>query len=686
MIVLEKNTPWVVRSAEEEAVERAVRNLSDDWYMVFGCAPLEYEEKPEGYTGPVIYIGGAADDVVGKPTDRESYKLVAKDGDLYLSGADHLGTIFAIYRFAQDVLGQDPWYYFNDFMPERKDEIAVSDDLDLSHGSPDVKYRGFFENNEDMISGSFRDPLWENNMDLYTFEKICELILRLYGNTIAPGTRAYPDETAREVADRCGLYVNDHHVTPLGLNVYMWPKDLPFSYVTHPEIMEDMWRKCIQVEKNYRMLWTVSFRGKGDGAFWNVDPAAPKDDAGRADVISRAVAKQVELIREVQPDADIIFNMYNEQAALCAKGLLKIPDGVIKVWPNDGAGVMSDNGQVAAGDGAYYHITACRNRFEEAVSPEVIYRELGRFKKAGANGCLIMNIGNIRHFPVSIGCVMDFVYDGKISLAEDPARSMDEYVAKYCRRHYGENCGEFTDLYLKMFRCSNNRAPIKGKAPFGYALECLGMYASDWKASYNQVLTDFRQNFYMHEIARLMIRVLDGKDELREIHLKTVDDFNSIIHEDTAWLPELSVLAHRLERTVPARAKKLFTENPLIQIDVTCGLNDAMEHEGLGLKEYMAGNTEMAIWHYRRALCEMEGALEAFHRAETEKWPVWYKNEALSCYWHTRDLIACVLSMLQGKGKTLIHPFIDFGAHGRQVNFYQFKRTNANFPYLKKRD
>ena len=682
--ILDKNTPWVVSESECEPIERAVRNLANDWYMVFGSSPLTYEKLPEGYEGHAIYIGKTAENVVGKPTERESYYLKSESGSLYLNGADHLGTIYAIYRFSNEILGQDPWYYWNDVMPERKQSVEIDDGLDLSHGSPDFRYRGFFENNEDMISGSFRDPLWENTMDLYQFEKMCELILRLYGNTLAPGTRVYPDETCRELITRCGLYVNDHHVTPLGLNVYMWPKDEAYSYVTNPGRLEEMWEKCVKEESKYRMLWTVSFRGKGDGAFWNVDPAAPKDDAGRADVINRAVAKQVEMIRKVQPDADIIFNMYNEQANLCAKGLLKIPDGVIKVWPNDGAGIMADKGSAEKGDGAYYHITACRNRFTEAVSPETIYSELGRFKKIGANGCLIMNVGNIRHFPMSIGCVMDLVYDGKKYADLDPKDGMKKYIGDYCERYFGTASDKVSDIAMRFFGCSNFRRPVKGKAPFGYAGQCLGMYASDWRADYNQVLTDFRQSIYMHEIARALIKAIKGEKELGDIFVKTVDDFNSMVREETAYLPELSREAHLLEKEIPDRAKALYSANLLTQIDGVNKLNLAMEKEGESLKSFIAGDWAAAERQMREALWEMEDMIEVLHRAETPKWPVWYNYESLDCFWHTRDLLACALSLLEGKGETLVRPFTDFGGHGRAVNFYHYKRGIANYPFLKK--
>ncbi|MBQ7336650.1 MAG: glycosyl hydrolase 115 family protein, partial [Clostridia bacterium] len=544
--------------------------------------------------------------------------------------------------------------------------------------------RGFFINNEDMMTGSFRDPLDENLISPYHFDKICELILRLHGNTIAPGTRVYPDETARDNASQRGLYVNDHHVTPLGLNVYAWPRELPFSYITHPEILEEMWKKCIDAQKHRKMLWTVSFRGKGDGPFWHVDRAAPADDAGRADVISRAVAKQVELIREVQPHADIIFNMYYEQAELYKKGLLKIPEGVIKVWPNDGAGILSDGGQAGAGDGAYYHITACRNRVCEAVSPETCYRELGKLKKNGGNGCIIINIGNIRPFPVSISTVMDFAYRSDRYLEKAPAQQMEETILQYAKRHYDACAQEVSDIYTKFFRCSNFRRPQKDKAPFGYGDECLGMYAGMWRHSYNQVLTEFRQSLYMHEIARKYIKVVKGEEKFTEIWVKTVDDFNSILQEDEAYLPTLSKEAEALFEKIPPRSKDLYLQNVLVPIHAINHLNLAMEHEGLSLKAYFAGNKEEAICEMEQALAEIEQVFHTFHRGESAKWHVWYKNECLACYPHTHDLIACVLSLLKGEGEIIVRPFVDFSGHNKHVSLYQHKRGNANFPYLHK--
>jgi len=679
MMILTENTPWILPKTVSEPVERALADLANDWYMVFGAEPI-YMKKEEVEGECILFSEG-----ITAPTDRESFSAKVADGKLCLTGADELGMIHAIYTFSEKILGVHPFYFFNDIMPDRKEEISLPEGYDFSHGSPAFKYRGFFINNEDMMAGSFPDPMRENLMDLYYFEKYCELILRLHGNMIAPGTCPYPDETVREVVLRRGMYVNDHHVTPLGLNVYRWPEDQDFSYVTNPEYMEKVWAQCVDAQKHRKMFWTISFRGRGDQSFWSIDPNAPVTEADRAAVISRALHKQAELIRAVQPDADIMFNMYDEQAELCKKGLLRIPEGVTRVWPNDGAGVMSDGGSCAKGDGIYFHITACRNRFCEAVSPEQIYTEFNRFKDAGANGCLIMNIGNIRPFPISIGAAMECAYDGSAYRHLTPAEGQKAYIRNYCEGLYGAAAAEVAEIQTDYFGISNLRKPRPDMPPYGYAGECLGMYASDWQADYNQVLTDFRQNIYMHEIARKYIEALKGKRTLGDIFDKTVDDFNAILHEDTAILPTLSRRAHLLEAKIPSRALPLYRSNLLLQIDATQGLNDAMENEGLSMKAYRRGDKAAAISHMRRALEHMNGMLEVLHSAENPKWPVFYKYETLSCYWHTRDLCRCVLSLLEGKGETPIRPFHNFGGHNKRIYYYHYlPEHKGNFPFLKK--
>ncbi len=679
------DTPWCIEPGQTSPVMRALRDLRNDWYNVFGCPPL-FCNGGDGCTlvngtdfsnGRRIRIGGKC-----PIEEREAYAVYAENGDIFITGADELGLIYGIYTFSEQILGVDPWYYWNEFPPLRHREIEIASDLCLSHGSPTFKYRGFFVNNEEMIAGSFPDPLRENAMSLEKFERICELILRLKGNFIAPGTRIYADETSRDVADARGLYVNDHHVTPLGLNVYMWPKEVSYSYVDNRETWEKYWKTCIDAQKHRKMLWTVGFRGKGDGPFWHADKNAPTTDKERGELISRAVARQVELIREVQPNADIIFNMYSEQTDLCKKGYLTIPEGVIRVWCGS-LGYLYDDGNAAAGDGAYYHITGCSNRYSESVPPERILRELGRYTDIGATGCLIVNTGNIRHFPVSIGCVMNTVYDASEYRKGSPDEEMKHYIRDYTGKYYGSCAEEVADIYLKLYGCSNFRKSRPGQAPLGYGTECLGLYASMWKQSQVQVMNDFRQSLYLQEMLRKYIDVLRGNSEFTEIWQRTLCDMESVLHEPEAYLPALSLRAHTLEKDIPERARALYRFNILAAIDMTNAFNLAHDHMSRSIKAYLADDRAEALLQIGHALTSLETGLEAFRDAQTQRWPAWFSWESLDCPWLTRDLLRAAKTLLEGGTVDGIRPFSDFSGHGRQVNAYHFERDNKHFPLLK---
>jgi hypothetical protein len=108
----------------------------------------------------------------------------------------------------------------------------------------------------------------------------------------------------------------------------------------------------------------------------------------------------------------------------------------------------------------------------------------------------------------------------------------------------------------------------------------------------------------------------------------------------------------------------------------------AVEKVDLSLKAYFAGDRDAAVTQMEKSLEAMEKVYETFHRAESAKWQIWYKNECLACYAHTHDLIECALSLLRGEGEILVRPFVDFGGHNKHVSLYQHKRGNGNFPYL----
>ena len=70
-----------------------------------------------------------------------------------LTGADMRGTIYAIYQFSQTVLGVDPMYLWTDKQPEKRSSITLPADFAQGVSKPVFKYRGFFPNDEDLLTG-----------------------------------------------------------------------------------------------------------------------------------------------------------------------------------------------------------------------------------------------------------------------------------------------------------------------------------------------------------------------------------------------------------------------------------------------------------------------------------------------------------------------------------------------------
>lgn len=76
-----------------------------------------------------------------------------------------------------------------------------------------------------------------------------ESLLRMRGNTIIVGTTGFPDEATFRIADRRGVHIAEHHMTPLGLNVWGWPTGLTYSYRLAPDLLQFAWRSLVGLQK-----------------------------------------------------------------------------------------------------------------------------------------------------------------------------------------------------------------------------------------------------------------------------------------------------------------------------------------------------------------------------------------------------------------------------------------------------
>jgi hypothetical protein len=446
-IVIDRTTAILLPADEAPAVVAAAQDLASDFEKVFGLKARVVHRREEA--GPTAIVIGSS------PGDPESFSISARERDVVLAGPDVRGKIYAIYDFAERYLGVDPLYYWTDHDPARKARIEIPSSLDESVRAPLFKYRGFFINDEDLLTGWAPGEAKDHTgISLAAWDRIYETILRLKGNIVAPGTWIFPDEPQIALAGRRGLIVTQHHAIPLGVNVARWPERVPYSYTSNPEILQRAWTNAVAAyPRDQEVLWTVGLRGLSDSSYASYDPSVQSDTRAQGRVIGAAMAEQARIVRAVHPDASFITNLWQEGAGLVQRGELTLPEGVHAVWADDGYGNLQDGGRVAAGQGAYYHVAMMNgraNQLTEMVPVERIYSELGRYIAAGATHYVLVNVSDIRPVPMTIRALMETAWKGR-QPGQDGSASA--FYRRWAADQFGTRAAaKVADLYEAYFK------------------------------------------------------------------------------------------------------------------------------------------------------------------------------------------------------------------------------------------
>lgn len=680
-VTIDGSVTLVESPRESEPVRRAAEDLRNDFAKVFGSEPRLVHRLEDAGTEPAILIAQRENLPPGVScattanTEAFAFSIVrskqhgAPRPIVCLAGADMRGTIYAIYEFSERILGVDPMYLWTDDQPVRRASITLPADFARLYPSPVFRYRGFFINDEDLLTGWHPAPPGAHTgISLKSWDMVFETILRLKGNMVVPGTWIFPDNAQVHAAAERGLIVNQHHATPLGMNVARWPQGVPYNFSTHPEILECAWTNAVaEYNPHDEILWSVGLRGLSDQSYARLDPSVRGNDKLLGERISQAIADQMKIVRARYPHAQFIANLWQEGDRLRREGDLKVPPEVTLVWADTGYGDMQDHGEVAAGQGMYFHVAMMNgraNQLTEMVSAKTIQSEIGRYIKAGATGYLLLNTSDLRPVAMGARAVMEMAWAGNLTGVADTtggaALSSSDPDGAYYRRWATEEFGAKSAPALEKIYKAYFAAPAP-RRPFGPPrLTPAGTLAPPpppLPVNADAPIVDGDQ-FYHTEARRLILEYLSQgqvasipsqSPKWEQPHLVPTPSaqvrkalLNADISACAAAQPRWDAVwreAMAAQPLVDPARRDYYQAQVLTMIQINRESNRMLLALARSLKDEQAGRADKAQNEAAAALLALDAVRASMSAAEYGKWKNWYRGDWLTGVYRTRQLV-----------------------------------------------
>ncbi len=662
----------IVESTQEPGpIHRATDDLRHDFAKVFGQQPKLVSSLSDAGKVTILIAQNQnapaeAGCAAASGTEAFAFSVASPGGKhvICLTGTDMRGTIYAIYEFSQRVLGVDPMYLWTDKQPAKRASITLPADFPRAYPSPVFKYRGFFTNDEDLLSGWIPPAKGEQTgISLQAWDMVFETTLRLKGNMVVPGTWIFPDDAQVHAATERGLIVNQHHAIPLGVNVARWPANVPYNYSTHPEILERAWTNSVNAYKpDEEILWSVGLRGLSDSSYASLDESVRNNDPLLGQRISDAIADQMKIVRAKYPNAQFVTDLWQEGARLMQEGYLKIPPEVSLVWADTGYGDMQDGGKVAAGHGMYFHVAMMNgqaNQLSEMVSVKIIQSEIGRYIKAGATSYFLVNTSDIRPYVMTTRAVMNMAYAGNLTgtpatttSAAENGDLEDAYYRLWITDEFGHrSVAALTKTYKDYFAAPSLRPPFgpprltsAGNAPPPTPRSNVPLFEGDnhYHSEARRLILDTLSE---HQVAAIpsqspkwtLPRLMpEPNAQVRAalIDRDIKDCADAQPRWDAAWKDAVAA-----KSLVDPASSAYYQEAILTMITINRESNHMLFEVANAVKDADAGDTAKAQTETAEALRSLDAIQASMHAAEYGKWKNWYRGDWLTGVYRTHELV-----------------------------------------------
>lgn len=464
-----RQTAAILYDASDAAVvKRAAELFAADVEAVTGRRPQV--TSATGETGPAVIVGTVGGSALirrlseaGKidtaplegAWERYLIQTVANPlpgirKALVIAGSDRRGAAYGLFTLSE-LIGVSPWYWWAD-VPVKKHAALHVDAPPTYSQTPSVRYRGIFLNDEDWGLTPWASQTFEperGNIGPRTYAKVCELLLRLKANYLAPAM--HPVSTSfnqipenKLVADTFAIVMGSTHCEPLLLNTASeWDTQTmgPWNYDKNKEGINRVLTQRVRENSPYENVYTLALRGLHDGAMSTTLPMHEKVRMLQQALLDQRqiLAENIDRPVETVPQA---FTPYKEVLEIYSNGL-ELPDDVTIVWPDDNYGYMKRLSGVreqrrTGRSGVYYHVSYLgvphSYLWFSTTPPSLMYEELRKAYDTTADRLWLLNCGDLKGSEMQVSLFLDMAWD----IGRFTADNVMTYPARWLAGIFGE--------------------------------------------------------------------------------------------------------------------------------------------------------------------------------------------------------------------------------------------------------
>ena len=381
---------------------------------------------------------------------------------LVIVGSDKRGTIYGMFDVSYEI-GVSPHHFWADVPSKKKENVFITRGS-YTKGSPKVKYRGIFINDEaPALSGWAFEKFGGFNAEFY--DHVFEYILRMKGNYLWPsmwGRMFYENDPQNPIlANEYGIVMGTSHHEPLTRAHAEWQRfgKGEWNYNINPEGLRKFWTEGMERRGNTETIVTVGMRGDGDEAM---------SEGTATELLETIVKDQRKIIEDVTgkpaEETPQMWALYKEVQDYYDQGM-QVPDDVTLLLCDDNWGNIRklpalDAKPRKGGYGIYYHydyVGGPRNyKWINTTQIERVWEQMHLAYEHNADRVWIVNVGDIKPMEFPIEFFLDYAWDPEKWNADN----LQDYYTEWAEKQFGSQFAEdIADMLRKYTKYNARRKP-----------------------------------------------------------------------------------------------------------------------------------------------------------------------------------------------------------------------------------